>query len=82
MIGTSLLANNLGGLIVPIEYQSTILASKVGFLVDSSRSINVYLKVTSIATPSLLCTCDAYESNDRVGFPPFIPNKLYTIIPE
>ena len=37
---------------------------------------------TTIATPSLLCTCDAYESNDRVGFPPFIANKLYTIIPE
>ena len=73
---------SIGGIIVPIEYQSTILASKEGFLVDSSRSINVYLEVTSIATPSLLCTCDAYESNLRVGFPPFIANKLYTIIPE
>jgi len=70
MIGTSLLANNLGGIIVPIEYQSRVFTAG-GAIPATGRAINIYLQVTSIATPSLLCACDAYKAT-----------VLYNIIPE
>jgi len=70
MIGTSLLANNLGGLIVPIAYQSRVLGAG-GVIPATGRAINVYFDITKVAEPSLLCTCDAYKTA-----------VLYNVIPE
>jgi hypothetical protein len=70
MIGTSLLANNIGGLIVPLTYQSRVVDDS-GVIADSARSLNVYLDITSVAEPSLLCACDAYKAT-----------VLYNVIPE
>jgi len=59
------------GAFVPVlTYQARVLDDS-GEIADSSRSINVYLNVTGVAEPSLLCACDAYKTA-----------VLYNVIPE
>ncbi len=67
---------SVGGIIVPIEYQSRVFTAG-GAIPATGRAINIYLQVTSIATPSLLCACDAYELSSLAS-----TGKLYNIIPE
>ena len=68
MIGTSLLANSIGALVVPL-YQQRVLDD--GGTIADNRAFNVYLEVTAIKQPTLLCTGDAYKAT-----------VLYNVIPE
>ena len=67
---------SVGGIIVPIEYQSRVFTAG-GAIPAIGRAINIYLEVTSIATPSLLCACDSYQDTKIV-----LNGKLFNIIPE
>ena len=76
MIGTSLLANNVGVFAPVLEYQSRVFTAG-GAIPATGRAINVYLDITSIAVPSLLCACDSYQDTKI-----FLNGKLFNIIPE
>ena len=76
MIGTSLLANNVGAFVPVLEYQSRVFTAG-GAIPATGRAINIYLQVTSIATPSLLCACDSYQDTKILT-----NGKLFNIIPE
>jgi hypothetical protein len=67
---------SVGGIIVPIEYQSRVFTAG-GAIPATGRAINIYLQVTSIATPSLLCACDSYQDTKIL-----LNGKLFNIIPE
>jgi len=79
MIGTSLLANNVGAFVPAITYESRVINFGVGGTIAvPSRAINVYLEFTSGKTsPSLLCACDAYYSSGLIT-----QGTLFNIIPE
>ena len=62
--------NGAGAFVPALTYQSRVLDDG-GVFADSARSIVVYLDVTSVANPSLLCACDAYKAT-----------VLYNVIPE
>ena len=59
-----------------LTYQARVLDDG-GTFADSFRSINVYLDVTGVSEPSLLCACDAYELVSLAS-----TGKLFNIIPE
>ena len=59
MIGTSLLANSIGALIVPLQYQQRVLND--GGTIADNRGFSVYFEVTAIKQPTLLCAGDAYK---------------------
>ena len=67
---------SVGGIIVPIKYQSRVFTAG-GAIPATGRAINIYLQVTSIATPSLLCACDSYQDTKILT-----NGKLFNIIPE
>ena len=76
-LGLNIATTKSGGAIVPaLEYQSRVIDSGAS-IVSANRSIDIYLEVTSIATPSLLCACDAYELSSLGS-----TGKLFNIIPE
>ena len=65
------------GAFVPVlTYQSRVETAG-GKITDIGRAINVYLDVTAVAEPSLLCACDAYELSSLAS-----TGKLFNIIPE
>ena len=68
--------SGVGAIVAPIAYQSRVFIAG-GAIPATGRAINIYLQVTSIATPSLLCACDAYELSSLAS-----TGKLYNIIPE
>jgi len=59
-----------GAFVPALTYQARVLDDG-GVIADKAQSINVYLDVTSVAEPSLLCACDAYKAT-----------VLYNVIPE
>jgi|DEB0MinimDraft_3_1074331.scaffolds.fasta_scaffold188994_2 hypothetical protein len=59
-----------GAFVPALTYQARVLDDG-GIIADIARSIVVYLDVTSVAEPSLLCACDAYKAT-----------VLYNVIPE
>jgi hypothetical protein len=70
-LGLNIATTKSGGAIVPaLEYQSRVVDDS-GVFADNARSVVVYLDVTSVAEPSLLCACDAYKAT-----------VLYNVIPE
>ena len=79
MIGTSLLANNVGAFVPAVTYYSRVIDFGAGGTIAvPGRAINIYLDFTSGKTsPSLLCACDAYYSNALLA-----QGKLFNIIPE
>jgi len=62
--------NGAGAFVLALTYQARVLEDG-GVFADNARSVVVYLDVTKIAEPSLLCACDAYKAT-----------VLYNIIPE
>ena len=62
--------NGAGAFVPALTYQARVLDDG-GVIADKAQSIIVYLDVTSIANPSLLCACDAYKAT-----------VLYNVIPE
>ena len=62
--------NGAGAFVPALTYQARVLDDG-GIIADIARSIVVYLDVTSVAEPSLLCACDAYKAT-----------VLYNVIPE
>jgi len=62
--------NGAGAFVLALTYQSRVVDDS-GVIADSARSLNVYLDITSVAEPSLLCACDAYKAT-----------VLYNVIPE
>ena len=62
--------NGAGAFVPALTYQARVLEDG-GVFADNARSVVVYLDVTSVAEPSLLCACDAYKAT-----------VLYNIIPE
>ena len=79
MIGTSLLANNVGAFVPAITYESRVINYAAGGTIAvPGRAINIYLEFTSGKTsPSLLCACDAYYSSAFIT-----QGTLFNIIPE
>lgn len=76
-LGLNIAATRSGGAIIPVfEYQSRVIDNGAS-IVSANRSIDIYLEVTSIATPSLLCACDSYQDTKI-----FLNGKLFNIIPE
>ena len=61
--------NGAGAFVLALTYQARVLEDG-GVFADNARSVVVYLDVTSVAEPSLLCACDAYKAT-----------KLYNINP-
>jgi len=59
-----------GAFVPALIYQARVLDDG-GVFADNARSVVVYLDVTSVAEPSLLCACDAYKAT-----------VLYNVIPE
>ena len=59
-----------GAFVPALTYQARVLDDG-GVIADKAQSIIVYLDVTSVAEPSLLCACDAYKAT-----------VLYNVIPE
>ena len=59
-----------GAFVPALTYQARVLDDS-GIIADKAQSIMVYLDVTSVAEPSLLCACDAYKAT-----------VLYNVIPE
>ena len=59
-----------GAFVPALTYQARVLDDG-GIIADIARSIVVYLDVTSVAEPSLLCACDAYKAT-----------VLYNVTPE
>ena len=62
--------NGAGAFVPALTYQARVLDDG-GTIADSSRSVIVYLDVSRVAEPSLLCACDAYKTA-----------VLYNVIPE
>ena len=62
--------NGAGAFVPALTYQARVLDDS-GIIADKAQSIIVYLDVTSVAEPSLLCACDAYKAT-----------VLYNVIPE
>ena len=76
-LGLNIASTKSGGIIVPVlEYESRVL-TEGGAIPATGRAINVYLDITSIAVPSLLCACDSYQDTKIL-----LSGKLFNIIPE
>lgn len=74
----ALLQNNLNQYYIifgPLRYNQRITEDSGTFAL-TDRYEAVYDEVTEIATPSLLCTCDAYKESTLTTY-----GKLYNIIP-